>query len=85
MFLTFLGLILYNHFATMLQALVAMSRDIKHVTPRHSIHSTYDGIVDIILSRLKHWSHQIVRFKNRRICKNLVFARSAPGFSTIIR
>ena len=25
---------------------------------------------------LKHWSHQIMRFKNRRICKNLVFARS---------
>ena len=21
---------------------------------------------------LKHWSHQIVRFKNRRICKNLI-------------
>ena len=36
-------------------------------------------------SLLKHWSHQIVRFKIRRICKNLVFARSVLGFSTIIR
>ena len=33
---------------------------------------------------LKHWPHQIVRFKNRRICKNLVFARSVLGLSTII-
>ena len=35
--------------------------------------------------RQKHWSHQIVRVKNRRICKNLVFARSVLGLSTIIR
>ena len=28
------------------------------------------------LDRDKQWSHQIVRVKNRRNCKNFVFARS---------
>ena len=34
---------------------------------------------------LKRWSHQIVLFKNRWICENLVFARTFFSFSMIYR